>query len=195
MPATGVTELLIDWSNGDEQALDRLMPLVYSELKSIARRHLRREEARHTLQSTALVHEAYLRLVDQNRVRWQNRAHFFAVAGQLIRRILVDHARRRRAAKRGGAAQSLTLDQAVAGTGGRNVDLLALDEALTNLSELDAQQARVVELRYFAGLTVAESAEALGVSPATVQRDWTTARAWLFRQLNTPGNPAADAAP
>jgi len=191
--ASGVTGLLIDWSKGDQQALDRLIPLVYNELKSIARRHLRRENSDHTLQSTALVHEAYLRLVDQNRVHWQNRAHFFAVAGQLIRRILVDHARRRLAGKRGGTLRRLTLDE-VASPSGSKVDLLALDEALTHLSAMDAQQARVVELRYFAGLTVSESAEALGISPATVQRDWTTARAWLYRQLSGPGSHAPRAA-
>ena len=177
----GVTALLIDWNHGDRGALDRLMPLVYEELRAVARRRLSQEEPGITLQSTGLVHEAYLRLVDQNRVQWKGRAHFFAVAAQLIRRILVDHARRRRAAKRDGLR--LSLDEAIAAPGHRELDLEALDDALNELAELDARQARVVELRYFAGLTIAETAEMLGVSTATVQRDWVTARAWLFHQL------------
>lgn len=193
LAGSDVTELLNDWSKGDKHALDRLVPLVYEELRKIARYHLSREDASHTLQSTALVHEAYLRLVDQNRVQWQNRAHFFAVAGQLIRRILVDHARRRHASKRGGAAPSLMLDESVAAPSGNNVDLVVLDDALNDLSALDVQQARVVELRYFAGLTIAESAEALGISPTTVQRDWTTARAWLYRYLHSSGSPSSGA--
>jgi RNA polymerase sigma factor (TIGR02999 family) len=180
----GVTELLIDWGHGDKGALDRLMPLVYEELRAIARRHLRREEPDHTLQSTALVHEAYLRLVDQNRVDWQNRAHFFAVASQLIRRILVDHARRRQAGKRGGARETLALDESVAVPRDKQIDLVALDDALNDLSRLDPQQARIVELRFFGGLSIAESAKVLDVSTATVQRHWVTARAWLFRELH-----------
>ena len=194
MTGSGVTELLIDWNKGDKCALDRLVPLVYEELRRIARHHLSREEPSHTLQSTALVHEAYLRLVDQNRMQWQNRAHFFAVAGQLIRRILVDHARRRHASKRGGAVPSLVLDESVAAPSGNGVDLVALDDALNDLSALDVQQARVVELRFFAGLTIAESAEALGVSPTTVQREWTIARAWLYRYLHVSNNPSAPSA-
>jgi RNA polymerase sigma factor (TIGR02999 family) len=194
MAGSGVTELLNDWSKGDKRALDRLVPLVYDELRRIARRHLSREEPSHTLQSTALVHEAYMRLVDQNRVQWQNRAHFFGVAGQLIRRILVDHARRRHASKRGGAQPSLLLDESVAAASDNNVDLLALDDALNDLSALDVQQARVVELRFFAGLTIAESAEALGISPTTVQRDWTVARAWLYRYLHSSNNTSASSA-
>jgi len=194
MAGSGVTELLSDWSKGDKCALDRLVPLVYDELRRIARHHLSREEPSHTLQSTALVHEAYLRLVDQNRVQWQNRAHFFAIAGQLIRRILVDHARRRHAGKRGGAAPSLVLDESLAAPSSNPVDLVALDDALNDLSALDVQQARVVELRFFAGLTIAESAEALGISPTTVQREWTIARAWLYRYLHFSNNPSAPSA-
>jgi RNA polymerase sigma factor (TIGR02999 family) len=184
MAGTGVTELLIDWNRGDKGALDRLMPLVYEELRQLARRQLSLEGPGHTLQSTALVHEAYLRLVDQDRVQWQNRAQFFAVAAQLIRRILVDHARRRHADKRGGDAGRLSLDESIATPQHKDVDLVALDDALTDLSRLDAQQAQVIELRFFAGLTIAESAEALGISPATVHRDWITAKAWLFDQVN-----------
>ncbi len=184
MAGTGVTELLIDWNRGDKGALDRLMPLVYEELRQLARRQLSLEEPGHTLQSTALVHEAYLRLVDQDRVQWQNRAQFFAVAAQLIRRILVDHARRRHAGKRGGEARKLSLDESIATPQHKDIDLVALDDALTDLSRLDAQQAQVIELRFFAGLTIAESAEALGISPATVHRDWITAKAWLFDQVS-----------
>lgn len=184
MASGGVTGLLIDWSNGDRGALDRLMPLVYEELRHIARRHLSAEDPAHTLQSTALVHEAYLKLVDQRRVQWQNRAHFFAVAAQLIRRVLLDHARRRDAAKRGGPATRLTLEEGLLASRYRDVDLVSLDEALNALAELDPQQARVVEMRFFAGLTIAEAAEALGISTATVQRDWVTAKAWLFDRLS-----------
>lgn len=190
MAGVGVTALLLDWSNGDRGALERLMPLVYEELREIARRHLSREDPAHTLQSTALVHEAYLRLVDQKRVQWQNRAHFFAVAAQLVRRILLDHARRRHAAKRGGAGTVLTLDEGLVAERQRALDVVTLDEALNALAELDAQQARVVELRFFAGLTIAETAEAMGISSATVQRDWVTAKAWLFDRLKGGGRGA-----
>ncbi len=184
MAGAGVTELLLDWNRGDKGALERLMPLVYEELRQLARRQLAPELPGHTLQSTALVHEAYLRLVDQDRVQWQNRAQFFAVAAQLIRRILVDHARRRHAGKRGGDAPKLSLDESIATPQHKDVDLVALDDALNDLSRLDAQQAQVIELRFFAGLTIAESAEALGISPATVHRDWITAKAWLFDQVS-----------
>lgn len=184
MPSEPVTKLLKDWSNGDKSALDRLMPLVYAELRNVARRHLSIEEPGHTLQSTALVHEAYLRLVDQDRVQWQNRTHFFAVSARLIRRILVDHARRRQAAKRGGSIRRLTLDDSIDALGRKDVDLVALEDALNSLAELDPQQARVIELRFFTGLTISETAMALGISPATVNRDWVTAKAWLFQQLN-----------
>jgi RNA polymerase sigma factor (TIGR02999 family) len=183
MGAPDVTGLLIDWSKGDRSALDRLMPLVYDELRGVARRRLRLEEPGITLQSTALVHEAYLRLVDQNRVQWKNRAHFFAVAARLIRRVLLDHARRRGAARRGGTATRLTLDESFAQNGACDVDLMALDDSLHALAELDPRQAQVVELRFFGGLSIAETAEALGIASATVQRDWVTAKAWLFDKL------------
>jgi RNA polymerase sigma factor (TIGR02999 family) len=189
MAAAGVTGLLIDWSNGDRGALDRLMPLVYEELRGIARRHLSLEDGPQTLQSTALVHEAYLRLIDQSRVQWRNRAHFFAVAARLIRRILLDHARRRHAEKRGGGSHRLTLGEGIASPARQDVDILALDQALDGLAELDSMQAQVVELRFFAGLTIPETAEVLGISTATVERDWITARAWLFDRLNFAGRP------
>ena len=191
MTGTAVTALLLDWSNGDRGALERLMPLVYGELHNIARRHLSREDPDHTLQSTALVHEAYLRLVDQNRVQWQNRAHFFAVAAQLVRRILLDHARRRHAEKRGGMATRLTLDEGLLPERQRSIDILSLDEALNALAELDPQQARAVELRFFAGLTIAETAEAMGISATTVQRYWISAKAWLFDRLSGSGKRTA----
>jgi RNA polymerase sigma factor (TIGR02999 family) len=187
-PSENVTQLLKAWSSGDRAALDRLVTAVYEELKRQAARYLRNERPGHTLETTALVHEAFLRLVDQRQVEWQNRAHFFGVAAQLMRRILVDHARGRRAAKRGGAAVAVTLDsgaeQIVPQESG--VDMLALDDALTRLSSLDAEQAHIVELRYFAGLSIEETATVLGVSPATVKRDWSMARAWLKRELS-PG--------
>jgi RNA polymerase sigma factor (TIGR02999 family) len=167
------------------------MPLVYNELRGIARRHMSLEGAQ-TLQSTALVHEAYVRLIDQNRVEWRDRAHFFAVAARMIRRILLDHARRRHTEKRGGRAQRLTLDESIASPARRDVDVIALDQALERLAELDAAQAQVVEMRFFAGLTIAETAESLGISTATVERDWITARAWLFDQLNQADRAAAE---
>ena len=178
-----VTQLLQEWSGGDREALDRLLPLVYEELRQQAARHLRRERPGHTLQTTALVHEAYLRLVGQREVRWQNRAHFFAICAQLMRRILTDHARRRLAAKRGGSQLRLTLDEASDSAGEGGVDILAVDEALTKLSAIDPQQGRVVELRFFSGLSVEETAEVLGVSARTVKRDWSVAKAWLHREI------------
>ena len=179
-----VTQLLIGWREGDRHALDALTPLVYQELRCIARRHLQREKPGHTLQSTALVHEAYLRLIDQN-VTWQNRAHFFGMAAQFMRRILVDHARGKQAAKRGGEdALRMTLDEGIAVAEGRDLDLVALDDALTRLAGMDPQQSRIIELRFFAGLSIEETAEVLGISPATVKRDWAMARAWLFRELS-----------
>ena len=190
MASGGVTGLLIDWSNGDRSALDRLMPLVYQELRGIARHHLVMDGRAQTLQSTALVHEAYVKLIDQNRVQWQNRAHFFAVAARLIRRILLDYARRAKAEKRGGAAQRLTLEDHVACSPGPSVDVIALDEALERLAELDPMQAQVVELRFFAGLTIAETSDALSISTATVERDWITARAWLFDRLSQSSGAA-----
>lgn len=179
-----VTNLLLRWGEGDRQAFDALAPLVYDELRRLAGRYLRRERSDHTLQSTALVHEAYLRLVDQRNVRWQNRAQFFGLAAELIRRILVDHARARQAAKRGGAVYKLTLDEALDASAPRDLDLVRLDDAMKALAELDSQQARVVELRFFAGLTIEETAEVLGISPATVKRDWLVAKAWLRRELS-----------
>jgi len=181
----GVTRLLLEWGAGDRAALDRLVPLVFDELRRLAQSYLRRERADHTLQPTALVNEAYLRLVDQQGLRWQSRAHFFGIAANLMRQILVDHARRRAAEKRGGAdLQRLSLTQAERVVGRADVDVLALNEALDRLAEFDPQQARIVELKFFAGLTIEETAEVLGVSHATVERDWKLARAWLKRELS-----------
>ena len=159
------------------------MPLVYNELRHLAHHYLRNERSDHTLQSTALVHEAYLRLAGQNPPQWQNRAHFFGIAAHLMRQILVEHARSRSTAKRGGNAPRLELDESVAGLQQTDVDVIALDRALTELTELDAQQGRIVELRFFAGLTIEDTSEVLGISPATVKREWVTARAWLFRAM------------
>jgi RNA polymerase sigma factor (TIGR02999 family) len=179
-----VTSLLLDWSRGHADALEKLMPVVYEELRRLAKAHLGRERREHTLQPTDLVHEAYLKLVDQRHVDWKNRAHFFAVAARVMRRVLVDHARARLAQKRGGGAVRVTFDETLPiDTPNADVTLLALDDALTELGTLDARQARTVELRYFAGLTVDEAAEALGVSGMTVKRDWTVAKAWLKLRL------------
>lgn len=178
-----ITQLLIDWSNGNQAALDQLMPLVYDELRQLARTHLRRERPDHTLQATALVHEAYLRLIDQNAVTWRNRAHFFGIASQMMRRVLVNHALARRAAKRGGFVQRLSLDEAVSFGDQPDVDLVALDEALTDLEKMGPRQSRIVELRFFGGLSIDETAEVLNISPATVKREWTTAKLWLRRQM------------
>ena len=182
--ALAVSELLRAWGEGDRGALDALVPLVYSELRSQAQRALRREGVGHTLQPTALVHEAFLRLVDQRRAHWESRTQFFAVAAQVMRRVLVDHARTRLSAKRGGGAHQVTLADVGSGeTNATDVDVLALDEALGRLTTLDSAKARLVELRYFAGLSIAETAEALGVSPSTVDREWAVARRWLRREL------------
>lgn len=180
-----ITQLLVEWSQGDKQALDQLAPLVYDELRRMARTYLRAERPDHTLQATALVHEAYLRLVDQHSVSWQNRAHFFGIASQMMRRILVNHAIARAAEKRGGGAEKLSLDEAVSFSNQREIDLIALDEALKELECLDPQQTRIVELRFFGGLSIDETAQALRISPATVKRDWSTARLWLRRKLNS----------
>ena len=187
-PSTGdVTGLLLEWNQGSEEARERLIPLVYRELRRLAGRSLRSERGDHTLQATALVHEAYLKLVDQRRVRWQNRAHFFAVAAGLMRRILVDHARRHGALRRGGDAQKLPLAEEVVGAPAQSdIDLISLDAALTALAALDSDQARIVELRFFGGLSVEETAEAMAVSRATVNREWSMARAWLHRRLTAP---------
>ena len=179
-----VTSLLRRWGGGDASARDALMPVLHGELRKLARARLRREREGHTLEPTALVHEAYIRLVDQ-RVQWVNRAHFFALAAQAMRRVLVDHARAHVAAKRGGHAERVTLTGAIAAAAApAGVDVLWLHEALDRLAELDARQARVVELRYFAGMSVEEVAEVLGISPATVKREWQTARLWLARALD-----------
>lgn len=178
-----VTRLLLRWGDGDRDALDALTPLVYDELRRLAGRYLRRERMDHTLQSTALVHEAYLKLIDQRNVRWQNRAQFFGLAAEMIRRILVDHARARQAAKRGGSAFKLTLDEALDASASRDLDLVRLDDVLEGLAKIDPQQSRIVELRFFAGLTIEETAEVLNISPATVKRDWTVAKAWLRRAM------------
>lgn len=181
--STPVTTLLVRWREGDRQALEELMPLVYEELRRLARHYLRQERSDHTLQSTALVHEAYLRLAGGNAPNWQNRAHFFGVAAHIMRQILVEHARGRDAAKRGGNVCKLALDDAVAPLQQIDVDVVALDRALTELTELDAQQGRIVELRFFGGLTIEDTSEVLGISPATVKREWVTARAWLYRAM------------
>ena len=178
-----ITVLLEQWGRGDQQALEQLTPLVYSELHRLASQYLRRERLDHTLQSTALVNEAYLKLAGQHSMRWQNRAHFFGIAAQLIRRILVDYARSRYAEKRGSSAPKLSLEEITEAPPVRDLDLIALDDALEDLAKIDARQSRVVELRFFAGLSVEETAEILQLSPATVKREWTAAKAWLFRQL------------
>jgi RNA polymerase sigma-70 factor, ECF subfamily len=178
-----VTRMLQDWSNGDQAVAARLMPLVYDELRRLADHYLRGERPDHTLQPTALVHEAYLRLADQTNVTWQNRVHFFAVAAQSMRQVLVDSARSYRAAKR-GSGQKLSLEEADGVSLEREVDLLALDEALSRLATLDPRQSRIVELRYFGGLTVEETAEVTGVSPRTIRREWTMAKAWLRREIS-----------
>lgn len=183
-PSSEVTELLVRWRGGDREALDSLLPLVYDELRRIARHYLQGERTGHTLQSTALVNEAYVRLVAQDFPEWQNRAHFFAVAAQLMRQILVDYARSHRAAKRGGDLCKVTLNEAEDLPFTADVDVIALDEALKELAQMDQQQSRVVELKFFAGLSSEDTAEVLGISPSTVKRDWITARAWLYRELD-----------
>jgi len=186
---TGVTDLLVHWSEGDQEALNKLIPLVYDELHKLASRYLRRERRDHTLQTTAVVHEAYLKLVNQRDANFENRLHFFAVAAQIMRRILVDYARRHHASKRGGDLYKLSLDEALVTSEEKGADLLALDEALERLAAIDPRQSRVVELRIFAGLTLEETAQALNISPSTVRREWSMAKAWLHRQIknNNPG--------
>ena len=179
-----VTQLLIQWSNGDKAALDKLMPLIYEELRQLARHYMNRERAGHTLQTTALVNEAYLRLINRKQVHWQNRAHFFAIAAHLMRSILVDHARSHAYAKRGGGARKIALDEALAVSQQRAADVVALDDALKRLAEIDRQQSRIVEMKFFGGLTIEETAEVLGLSPATIKREWSTAKAWLYHELN-----------
>jgi RNA polymerase sigma factor (TIGR02999 family) len=178
-----ITELLVCWGDGDRAALDRLLPLVEGELHRLAHGYMRRENAGHTLQTTALINETYLRLVDQTRVRWQNRAHFFGIAAQIMRRVLLNYARDRRREKRGGGAYRVSLSEAEALSEEQSADLLALDEALERLALVDERKSRVVELRYFGGLSVEETAEVLKVSEVTIMRDWSMAKAWLSREL------------
>jgi RNA polymerase sigma factor (TIGR02999 family) len=184
-----VTALLTRWRQGDSTALEELLPLVYNELRRIAARQLRRERPNHTLQPTALVHEVYLKLVDQHRIEWQSRAQFFGVAAQLIRRILVDHARNRRTAKRGAGTLTVTLNDAISEPVRQDIDLVKLDDALLSLATKDEQQSRVVELRFFGGLSIEETAEVLRISPSTVKRDWAAAKAWLYRDMSTRISP------
>jgi RNA polymerase sigma-70 factor (ECF subfamily) len=184
-PANEVSQLLVDWREGDKAALDKLMGLVHQELRRIARRYMRAERAGHTLESGALVNEAYLRLIDVNRIDWKNRAHFFAVAAQLMRQILVDHARSRNYAKRGGVQQKLSLGAADRFANKPDVDLVALDDALKALAATDERLSTIVELRFFGGLTIEETAEVLGVSHTTVEGDWSIARAWLRREISS----------
>ncbi|MEP6920179.1 MAG: sigma-70 family RNA polymerase sigma factor [bacterium] len=179
-----VTELLVGWGKGDKEALDKLVPVVYDELRRQAARYLRHERVGHTLQTTALIHEAYLRLVDQKNVHWQNRAHFFGIAAQLMRRILVDHARAKKRVKRGGSDIRVSLTGVVLKAQDQGLDIVALDEALDRLAAIDEQQSKIVELRFFSGLTVEETAEVLSISPATVKRDWSMAKAWLHREIS-----------
>jgi RNA polymerase sigma factor (TIGR02999 family) len=186
-PPEQVTGLLLAWSNGDQAALEKLTPLVYAELHRLAKRYMRRENPGHSLQTSALVNEAYLRLIEAHRVRWQNRSHFFAVSAQIMRRILVDFARARQNLKRGGGALQVSLDEGLVVSPERGADLLALDEALQRLGALNARHSQVVELRYFGGLNEEEIAEVLKVSPRTVRNDWSLARAWLYRELNLGG--------
>ena len=183
-----ITRMLQEWSGGKQEALDALLPLVYAELHRQASRYLRRERAGHTLQTTALIHEAYLKLIDQREVNWQNRAHFFGIAAQAMRRILVDYAKTRHREKRGGVAENLPLEEAaLVVSEERSIDLVALDEALTRLAKFDERQARIVELRYFSGLTIEETAEVLRISPATVKSDWNVAKAWLRYEITRSG--------
>lgn len=191
VPARDVTQLLQDWSQGDKTALERLTPIVYEELRRIARIHMNGERADHTLESTALVNEVFLKLFDCTRMQWRDRAHFFAMSSQLMRRILIDHARRRNL-KRGGNLKRVTL-AAAAGIGvEREMDLIALDDALNALAGIDERKSRIVEMRFFGGLSVEETAEALGISQITVIRDWNTAKAWLFRALSGGGTQSED---
>jgi RNA polymerase sigma-70 factor, ECF subfamily len=184
-PQKSVTQLLIEWRDGDETALDRLIPIVYDEMRRLARYYMRRERREHTLQTTALINEAYIRLVDHKGMRWQNRAHFYAVAAQAMRRVLVDHARSRHYEKRGGGARIVELDEAAAVAYEQAAEMVALDGALKDLAALDPRQSKTVELRYFGGMSVEETAEVLGVSPVTVMRDWRAAKAYLLGAISS----------
>jgi RNA polymerase sigma factor (TIGR02999 family) len=183
-PSDQVTQLLVRWRDGDREALDTLMPIVYAELRRMAHGYLQRERSDHTLQSTALVHEAYIRLVRQKLPQWQNRAHFFGVAARLMRQILVEYARGHQADKRGGNACRITLEESSLVAQQSNLDVVVLDDALQDLAKLDEQQSRIVELRFFAGLSIDDTSEVLGISPATVSREWMTARIWLHREIS-----------
>jgi len=182
---TDVTQLLVAWGDGDAAALDELMPLVYEELRRLAQQYMSRERADHTLQTSALVNEAYLRLIDQKDVHWQNRAHFFGIAAQMMRRILVDYARQRRYAKRGGDARQVPLDEAMIVSEERTAEVVALDDALKSLAEIDPRKSQIVEMRFFGGLSIEETAEVLKVSPGTIMREWTLAKAWLRREMTS----------
>jgi RNA polymerase sigma factor (TIGR02999 family) len=189
MGPSEVTQLLIDWRNGDRSAVDKLMPIVYGELRRLARHYMDRERPGHTLQTTALVNEAYCKLLDHRQIQWQNRTHFFAIAAQVMRRLLVDHARTRRYAKRGGGARAVPLDEVALVTEERADVVLAVDAALSQLATLDLRKSQIVELRYFGGLTTEETADVLGVAPITIKREWLKAKAWLQRELNErPGD-------
>lgn len=181
-----VTQLLVSWSNGDQAARDRLMSVVYEELHRLARRYMRRESPNHTLQTSALLNEAFLRLVDQKNVQWQNRAHFYGIAAQMMRRILVDYARKRNYSKRGGGVRALSLDEALIVSDERSAEVVAVHEALEELAKFDARKGQIVELRFFGGLSIEETAELLSVSPGTVMRDWTLAKAWLHKEMSPP---------
>ena len=185
---TDVTQLLIKWSKGDKAALDELMPVIHSELRRLARRYMARERLGHTLQTTALINEAYLRLVDQQGVEWQDRSHFFAVSAQIMRHILVDHARKHHSEKRGVGAQKVALDDVAVANQERAAELVALDEALNDLAALDPRQSQIVELRFFGGLTVEETAEIMKIAPITVMREWRTAKAWLRDKCSALGS-------
>jgi RNA polymerase sigma factor (TIGR02999 family) len=184
-----LTQLLHAWRKGDEAARNQLMSLVYDELRRLAGNYLRRERASHTLQPTALVHEAYLQLIDQSQVSWESRAHFFGAAARLMRRILVDHARAHNAEKRGGGEERLELNEAIGVPEQKDINLLALDDALSELARIDPQQSQIVELRYFGGLSIEETATVLNISPATVKREWSMAKVWLYRQISRDSNP------
>jgi RNA polymerase sigma factor (TIGR02999 family) len=179
-----ITQLLSAWSNGDQKALDKLIPLVYEELHRLAARYMRRENPGHTLQTSALVNEAYIKLIGQKNVRWQNRAHFFGIAAQLMRRILVDHARTHGALKRGAGASKLPLDETAIVALDRSTDFILIDDALKNLAQIDPSKSRIVEMRFFGGLTTEEIAEVEKVSPSTIEREWRKAKAWLYREIN-----------
>ena len=179
-----VTQLLVAWGNGDQAARDQLMPLVYAELHRLAHRHIKKERPGHTLQTSALVNEAFVRLVDQRDVHWKSRAHFFGIAAQMMRRILVDYARKRRFAKRGGNQLQVSLNEELVAANQRSAEVVLLDDALTQLAEIDERKSKVVELKFFGGLSIEETSEVLGVSPGTVMRDWTLAKAWLRRAMS-----------